>query len=60
MTNQPKEEYCKVPVRWLETLLKYSEAISDRPLEKEDIMKVIRLIGYCSSAKTILKYCKHE
>jgi len=44
-----KDEYVLVPVSWLETLLDYAE--------KGDEDKS-HLRGYCSSAKTILKFCK--
>ena len=46
-----EEQYIKVPASWLERLLEISES-------EDGNMKVAYLIGYISSAKTLLKYNK--
>lgn len=52
-TKQPKEEYVIVPKSWLERLVEISKiSRNDDKLGKQF------LLGYISSAETILKYAK--
>ncbi len=50
-----KKETVEMPRAWLEELLRYCECVESSQGQMRD-SRVIALIGYVSSAKTILKY----
>ena len=45
-----QQDHIIVPVEWLSELVKRAE------LAEKDKSQIIHLIGYCSSAKILLKY----
>ena len=49
-TKEVKEENIIVPISWLSELVRHAE------LAEKNKDHVMHLIGYCSSAKTLLKY----
>lgn len=67
--NTGKPAYTQVPTEWIEGLMEHIEAVersgSFESGGSESFTVVTRrekellLIGYCSSAKTIIKYNKH-
>lgn len=48
----------KIPRSWLEGLIKLSEQAESSQDDKLKVFAIAELLGYISSAKTILKYNK--
>lgn len=51
-----KQEYVNVPVEWLNGLFHLSDRAGEILADRSKIERANLLIGYCSSAKTIIKY----
>jgi hypothetical protein len=60
--KKKKRQYVEVPVEWFEGLLKYAEKVEGNLTKREKMEKiphkVTMLLGYVSSAESILKYGK--